>query len=138
MAGGGAEFGRGRVGFLDLTKNFGFAQHHGIESADHAEKMPRAARGIVKIERRVETGAGSQKIAQTVKSAHRAQAGGVEFHAVAGGKNDRAGESVDGPHGRKRFAQLMVADGEFLADVHGSVVMVEAGAEDVHGREERY
>ena len=57
--------------------------------------MPHAPGGIVKIQRRLNAGAIAKQSLQRIKRAHRTEACRIEFDAVAGGKDDGSGESVD-------------------------------------------
>ena len=127
--------GGNRVGLLDLAQDLGLAYHHRIKAAGHSEEMAHGLwRGVV-VEWRLGCGEAAllgKKVAESVESAERADAGGVEFDAVAGGENNSSRDPVEGAETLQHPGHLRFAHGKAFPHVDVGGAVIEAGAEDVH------
>lgn len=133
MGVGGSVFAGGGVGLFDLTEDLGFPDDHGIEPAYDSEKMADAQVRIMGVKGQiVRAGLGAEVSADPVHNAERTDAGGIKFHTVAGRNNHRAKKAVNGTQLVERILQLMVADGEFLANFHRGIAVIDAGAKNRH------
>ena len=82
------------IRFLELTKNLGFAQDHGIEPAGDAEKVLHALRLAQRVnlvrQRVTIIMAGYQEFLQRGKGLARLQGSGrINLHSITGGQNYR-------------------------------------------------
>jgi hypothetical protein len=78
-------------------------QDHRVKPAGDAEKVLHTPRCVVKVERGFNPCSVTEERLQRIECAHWAQAGRIEFNAVASREDDSPGESVDSPHGRERL-----------------------------------
>ena len=129
---GGSGFARRGVGFLGLAKNFGLADHHRVEPGCDSEKMLDALLPFVSIKRLhfivLSHHPLGKQATRDPRGRDRFFGGGVNFHPVAGGEEERL-------RAASFFAQdpddLGVAD-EPLARLDICGVMAEADTEEIH------
>jgi hypothetical protein len=125
------------VGLLELTEDLGFAEHHGVESSGDSEEVFDALgfgagvdfgaegfRGPAMFGE--EPAEGGEQLGFWVVRGH------IQFDTVAGGQDDafenESGGSELGQGGR----DLVIGEGEALAQLDGRGAVAEAGDEDGH------
>ena len=90
---GGSGFACRGVGFLGLAKNFGLADHHRVEPRRDSEEMLHALLPFVSIERLhfivLSDHPLRQQAMRDPRGRHRFFGGGINFHPVAGGEEQR-------------------------------------------------
>ena len=122
------------VGFLHLAKDFRLTEHHGIQPADDSEKMPDRRRRI----QADETIAIRRCAARGHDITHRRKAirgrfrGHVKLHPITRRDHDRFLHTRRRPKQRSQRGNLTIRDGEFLAQLDGCGVVIEAEAKDFH------
>ena len=140
-AGGFAGVGQ-LVGELELTEDFGLAQHHRVDAARHAEEVLDALRVAVRVKGILRcladavefTDEAAQRLA---KRGVVVGGGGVDFHAVAGGENDSLVGNAPLAQLAKRVGDLRVGKGEALPQFDRRGVMAQPCDNDRHDLRDR-
>ena len=128
----GSSIGGRGVGLLDLSKDLGFTDHHGIKAARHPEEMPHGLRRDVMVERGFQTGAFREDRTKSIKRPEGTETRGIELHTIAGGEHDGAGDSLNGSQAPEQFLHFVLTHGKPLTHVEMSGTVIEACAEDIH------
>ena len=118
---------RQREGVLHLTEDLRLADHHRIETGGHAEGVADRIPIDVRVEARVTQVPehGGARFARHLGDA-------VDLHAIAGRDDHRFGHPTLDQHLAQDFAELVLFEGELLADGNCGCPMVHAGDEEAH------
>ena len=121
------------IGSLELAENLGFAQHHGVEAGGYGEQMAHGVEILVNIDivaqfihiRATGGGPAVQKLPGRVS-----RAGGQQFHAVAGGKNQGLIDVAFTGHG-PGIGGAEIHKGESFPHIHAGCAVIEAHKNDI-------
>ena len=128
---------RQREGVLHLTEDLRLADHHRIETGGHAEGVADRIPIDVRVEARVDRGRIQAALVTQVPEHGGARfarylGDAVDLHAIAGRDDHRFGHPTLDQHLAQDFAELVLFEGELLADGNRGRPMVHAGDEEAH------
>ena len=135
---GGLALGGRLVGLLHLGQDLRFAQHHAVQAGGHAEQVPHGR--FIGVDEQVrhdlagiELMKAGQKVADFLHAGDRRRlAGGVDLHAIAGGKQHAFHVAERKPPLLQGLFRLLPAEGQAFADDDRSAMMAAADDLDVH------
>lgn len=129
-----ASFESGGVALLDLAKDFGFAEDHGVEPADDAAEVDGGFASVLFV--KVLVGGDSEAFLQVIGKGggcfFEGVGGEIELGAVAGGDDDAFSDGVAVDEGGGFFTEVGVGNGDLFTQLDGCGFVVEAEAEEFH------
>ena len=126
---------RRQVTALYLAQDLGLANHHGVETAGHAEEMAHGILLPVLINmRRQQLGIDVEIVADKVQQVGRVRLlAGEQLDPVAGGENHSLQHPRRLHQGARRLLQLLRPNGQPLAQLDGRGLVVQPQQDDIHG-----
>ena len=120
-----------------LSQDLWLAHHHRVEARRHAEGVTDRLLVHVGVDERLDgRGIDAAVLAETAEHRRAGLAGrvgdGVDLHTVARGEQDRFRRDARRLQVADQLAQLILLDGELLAQAHGRRAVIQAGDENRH------
>ena len=128
---------RRREGVLHLPQDLRLADHHRVQAGRHAEGVADGLGVEVRVEDRLDGGEVETAVAAEVAEGHRARLAGrvghaVDFHTIARREHDHFRQHAVTLDVAQELAELVLLDGELLAQRDGRVLVAHAGDEERH------